>query len=66
MAKQAESPKPIDLGDLTEVIMSSVRRALAERVGGGEIPRLPPHRIIVGIILEPHVLQGEVGTESAV
>ena len=45
-------PKAIDVGDLTEVVVSAVNRALAERPDA-QAPLIARPRIICGIILEP-------------
>jgi hypothetical protein len=47
--------KSIDVGELTEVVTTSVQRALQDR-GGTEGFFLRPPRIIVGIIIEPPFL----------
>jgi hypothetical protein len=58
---EPKGPKAIDLGDLTQSVLSAVSRALEERPAaqGALFPH--PPRIICGIILDP----GEVPTTIA-
>jgi hypothetical protein len=50
-------PSRIDVGDLTTVVIASVRQALERReapvAGGGDPPVFRNPRIIVGVVLEP-------------
>jgi hypothetical protein len=54
-------PKAIDLGDLTETVLSAVSRALEQRPAAQQTLFPYPPRIICGIILDP----GEVPTSIA-
>ena len=47
--------KTIDIGDLTEVVLGAVSRALDERPAAAERGLLPP-LIICGIIIDPNEL----------
>jgi hypothetical protein len=46
-------PKAIDVGDLTEVVLSAVSRALDERPAAQQALIPHPPRIICGIIIDP-------------
>jgi hypothetical protein len=56
-----KGPTAIDLGDLTETVLSAVSRALEERPAAQRTLFPHPPRIICGIILDP----GEVPTAIA-
>lgn len=62
MTEQARS-KTIDLGDLTEVVLNAVSRAMEERPAGKEAHFLPFQRIICGIIVDPQDPGGAVKGE---
>jgi hypothetical protein len=51
-------PKAIDVGDLTETVLSAVSRALEERPAAQRTLFPSPPRIICGIIIDP----GELAT----
>jgi hypothetical protein len=53
-------PKAIDVGDLTETVLSAVSRALEERPAAQRALFPHPPRIICGIIIDP----GELAATS--
>lgn len=58
-------PPVVDLGRLTEAVTISVRNALEERAATAATPAVFRNpRIIVGIIIEPPVLDPPVQTPS--
>jgi hypothetical protein len=51
-------PPSVSLGNLTEAVTTSVRNALEERAATPNTPQVFRNpRIIIGIIIEPPVLQ---------
>jgi hypothetical protein len=62
MSETRRNPQPeppsVSLGSLTEAVTTSVRNALEERAATPNTPQVFRNpRIIIGIIIEPPVLQ---------
>lgn len=51
-----KGPKAIDLGDLTETVLSAVSRALDQQPAAQRTLFPSPPRIICGIIIDPNEL----------
>lgn len=56
-------PKAIDLGDLTETVLSAVSRALEERPAAQRTLFPHPPRIICGIIIDPAELPTSIAQQ---
>jgi hypothetical protein len=58
---ESNRSKSIDFGDLTEVVLGAVSRALDERPAAAQSLFLNPSRIVCGFILDPLIVNGQLG-----